>query len=335
MENLLVKVPLNFLGANKMTNITPSYPLVSVVIVTWNRQEDILKTVQSVYDQSYRNVEIIVVDNASTDDSVEALSQAYPDANIIRLDRNMGPTGGRNAGVVASQGDIIFILDSDASVERDTLTKVVRKFQADQNLGVIACKVVNYYTKQFDSVAGWIFSEKDKIDQDKEFLSWSFSECGCAIRKSAFNKAGLFWDFLFFGREGEDLAVRIWDAGYRILYSPEALVYHRVSSSERVKGGNRLYYDLRNSLYVYLVRYPWWMAAGFVSLKVALSLVKGLRGGCSSTVLRAFLDVIRHFPFLLKERKPISNKTAIHYIKLQREHGPLRWDLVSWLKCKT
>jgi GT2 family glycosyltransferase len=311
-------------------------PLVSVVIVTWNRKDDLLTTVGSIHEQSYRHYEIVVVDNASTDGTVEALQRMHPAVRIVALPKNLGASGGRNPGITAARGEIIFLLDSDASLGRDTLVSVVQKFQANPRVGAIYCKIVNAYTGQLDDVGGgWSFTEKDKADQDREFLSYSFSEGGSAIRKEVFEHAGLFWEPLFFGGEGEELSLRIWDAGYQILYCPSALVYHRVSPRERVASDARLYFNLRNMLYIFLVRYPWWMVAFFAPLKIGASLVQGLRRRRPHHIIKALFDVTRQLPFLLGERQPIRNQTARDYIRLLREHGRLSWDLMSWLKYKT
>jgi hypothetical protein len=310
-------------------------PLISVIIVTWNRKKDILDTVQSIYDQAYQNVEIIVVDNGSIDGTPEAVRQTYPQVRLVALSRNAGATGGRNAGISIAQGDILFLLDSDASLHHNTLSKIAHKFQVEPDLGIIGCKVINAYSNQLDGAEGWIFAEKDKAEQDLEFLSYSFGETGSAVRKQVLDQVGPFWDMLFFGREGDDLSLRAWDAGYQVRYYPEAVVYHRVSPLKRVIGGEREYYDLRNSLYIYLVRYPWWMLLGFVPLKVGTSLIKGIRRGYLPHILLALRDVARQLSSLWKQRQPISNQTALYYMTLQRQHGPLRWDLMSWLRYKT
>ncbi len=309
-------------------------PLVSVVIVTWNRREDVLETIQSVYDQAFPDYEIVVVDNGSTDGTVDALHQTYPEVRVVALDRNTGPTGGRNAGVARARGEIIFFLDSDASLGHETLVHTVDKFQSNPDLGVIACKVVNATTKQFDNTAGWIFSEKVKAAQDAEFFSFSFSECGSAIQKKVFDQAGPFWEFLFFGREGEELGLRVWKAGYKILYHPEAVVYHRVSPEERVARGEREYFDLRNSLYIYLAHYPWWMLVRIVPLKIGVSLMRSIRRGYPRFVLQALFDVSRSLPQVWRQRRPMCNETARRYMDLMRQHGPLSWDLRSWLRYK-
>ena len=104
-------------------------PLVSVVIITWNRKDDVLESVQSIYKQNYQNVEVVVVDNGSTDGTADALAQVFPAVKIVTLNRNTGVSEGRNLGVAAATGEVIFFLDSDASLGHDTLSNIVRKFQ--------------------------------------------------------------------------------------------------------------------------------------------------------------------------------------------------------------
>lgn len=308
-------------------------PLVSVVIVTWNRRDDVLVAVSSVYNQPYRNCEVIVVDNGSTDGTADALRQAYPAVTVVALDRNTGVAEGRNAGIAVAKGEIIFILDSDASLSRETLGRIAAKFAAEPAVGVIACKILNASTGGLDPHT-WIYTERDKVDQDLAFPSYSFCECAAGIRREVFDRAGLFWDLLFFGREGDDLSLRAWNAGYEVLYWPEAVAYHRVSPERRVIGCQRDYYDLRNSLWIYAVRYPWWMLALFLPLRAGVGLVKGIRKGCAGYALRALRDAAGQFVSLKKQRRPIRNETARRYLHLLREHGPLGWDLASWLKHK-
>ena len=310
-------------------------PLVTILIITWNRKNDILETIRSIHEQSYQNFEIVIVDNGSTDGTVEAIRQAYTQVRLIKLDRNTGTTIGRNAGINVARGDIIFFLDSDAYPASETLMSIVLRFLDDPRLGVINSKIINAYTKEIDHTAGWVYTERNKADQDKEFLSFSFSEGGCAIRKEVFDRVGLFWEMLFFGGEGLDYSMRVWDAGYKIIYYPKAIVYHRVSPQMRAAGGQRDCLALKESLYTYLVRYPWWLLFFFALLKTGATLVRATRQRYLQHAFTALLDVLRQLPCLWSQRHPISNQTARYYLKLQREHGPLAWDLFSWLKYKT
>jgi GT2 family glycosyltransferase len=312
-----------------------STPLVSVVIVTWNRRADLLETIQSVYEQCYPHFEIVVADNGSEDGTVAAVRQAYPAVRVVENGSNLGVSGGRNTGIRAAQGEIIFLLDSDASMGRETLTTVVETFQERPEVGVIACQVLNSHTDSVDLYAGRFFAESARINRASEFFSYTFSDCGCAIRAAVFRRVGLFWEALFFGREGEDFALRTWNSGYKVLYCPQAIVYHRLSPSKRIGGGEREYRDLRNALSIYLVRYPWWLLVCILPLKVATSLLKGLRKRCLGDILRACIEIVRLSPKLLRERRPMQTAAAQHYVRLQREHGPLSWSVRSWLKYKT
>ena len=305
--------------------------LISLVIVTWNRCEDVLEAVRSAHAQPYEHIEIVVVDNGSTDGTAQALRKAYPDVRLVSLGRNLGAAGGRNPGIAAARGEVVFLLDSDASLSENALGDVARKFQAEADLGIIPCKIVNAHTGEID---GWIYTERDKLDQDREFPSYSFCSAGCAIRREVFQRVGVFWERLFIYREEDDLALRAWNAGFRVIYWPEAVVYHRSSPEQRVNEGRRQYFDLRNSLYIYLVRYPWWMLACFVPLKAGTGLLQGTRKHCLRHALRALRDATAAIPSLLQERRPISSATARSYLRLQREHGPLHWDIKSGLAYK-
>jgi GT2 family glycosyltransferase len=309
-------------------------PLVTILIITWNRKKDILETVQSIYDQAYKNFEIIVVDNGSTDGTVDALCHLYPDVKIVPLAQNMGVSVGRNAGIAIAQGEIIFCLDSDASLGRDTLNHLVNKFQIEPDVGVINGKIVNVHSLDHNRGPGWSYSEDTKTYENQEFLSWSFSEGGAAIRKKVFDQAGLFWEMLFFGCEGQDLSLRVWDTGYKVLYYPNSVVYHRTSSQERIMGKDRDCLLLKNTLYIYVVRYPLWMLALLGPLKIGASMARGLKRGYILGVLKVIVDVAKALPILLKCRKPIRNHTAFLYLKLMRQNGPLSWTLLSWVKNK-
>jgi GT2 family glycosyltransferase len=309
-------------------------PLISILIVTWNRKDDVLETLQSVYQQAYQNFEIVVVDNGSEDGTVDALRSLHPNVLVVALERNIGISAGRNAGIEIAHGEIIFCLDSDASLANNALTNIVRRFQADESIGVINSKIVNAYTKELDGGPGWAYSEEQKANQNMEFLSWSFSEGGAAIRKEVLDQVGNFWEVLFFGCEGQELSLRVWDAGYKVLYYPESLVYHRASPQQRVAGKDRDALFFKNNLFIYIARYPFWLLMLIAPLKIGATTLRAVRRGYLMDVSKSLLAVVKALPLLLKHRKPIKNRTATLYLKLQREQGPLSWGLFTWLRHK-
>jgi len=308
--------------------------LVSVLIITWNRKDEVIKTIQDVYDQAYQNIEIILVDNGSTDGTIKAVQVLFPEVRIVPLERNLGVVA-RNAGIAIARGDIVFCLDSDASPARDCIINIVRKFQAEPKIAVINSKIVNAHTKQIDNIAGWSYSEVDKQDQNREFLSFTFSEGGAAIRKELFERIGPFWEPLFFGGEGLEFSLRVLDSGCDILYYPGAVVYHRAVSQSRVSGGQRDYLFFKNLLFIYFVRFPWWLMAIFMPIKIGATLFRAFKRGYPMRIVQGFYEFLCQIPYLIKQRHPIQNKTAYKFLRLQRQHGSLRWNLVTWLKYKT
>jgi GT2 family glycosyltransferase len=308
--------------------------LITVLIVTWNRREDVLETIRSLYEQTYKNFEIIVVDNGSVDSTATAIRKAYPAVIIVELDRNTGVSAGRNAGIVVAKGEIILCLDSDASPANETISNIVCKFKSEPQIGVINSKIVDAHTRRIGS-AGWVYSAYDLADQDSEFLSYSFSEGGAAIRREVFDKVGLFWERLFFGYEGFEFSLRVLDAGYQILYYPDSLVLHRATARSRIGGGERDKILFTGCLLIYILRFPLWLIAIFLPLKTGATFLRAARRGYFVQILLGWRDFLLQMPSVIKERKPIRNETASHYLKLQRQHGSLRWNLTSWFKHKS
>lgn len=315
---------------------TLNAPLVTVLIVTWNRREDMLVTLKSVYEQNYANIEVLVVDNGSTDGSVETIQRQFPSTSVIALKKNLGASGGRNEGIRAAHGDILFLLDSDADLDKDTLTQVVAKFKEEPEVGILACKIVNAYTHEINPnlEAGWAYTAKSLANQDQPFLSYRFSEGGAAIRKEVFEKVGLFLETFYFGREGEELSLRAWDAGFKVLYYPAAKIYHRVSVKKSLTDKHREYYDFRNALLIYILYYPFWQLVRFIPMRIAVSFVRGTRHGYFLQCFKVLWEVCKELPSLWKIRKPIQKSTERVYFQLLKEHGSLGWDLASWFKYK-
>ncbi len=309
-------------------------PAISVIIITWNRKDDVLKTIQDIYDQPFKDFEIIVVDNGSKDGTTAEISVRFPQVKLIGLDQNTGVSHARNEGFNIAIGKLLVCLDSDASPASHMFSNLIKRFQMDPKIGVINSKIVNAYTKQIDNIAGWSYSKNDLEFQDTEFLSFSFSEGGCAIKKEALNKVGPFWERLFFGYEGMEFSLRVLDAGYDILYYPGSLVYHRASPHARIHSGEREQILFSHCLSVYLARYPWWMFLIFAPLKTVSTFIRSVRHGYLIYIVRGLGDFLKQAISILKERKPIRNQTALHYLTLQRQHGPLNWNIITWLKYK-
>lgn len=116
-------------------------PLVSVITLNWNRKKDLLRTLDSIRQQTYSPKEILMVDNGSTDGSVEAVRQQHPEVEIIELPQNLGVQG-YNEGMTQARGEFVLLIDNDMDLlQSNTLERIVHYFASDPKLGAVALQV--------------------------------------------------------------------------------------------------------------------------------------------------------------------------------------------------
>lgn len=249
-------------------------PRVSIVVVNWNRHEDVARIVRHLAKLrgSGPSFEVIVVDNGSTDGSIEGLA-SLADIRLVCAGENLGPARARNLGIEAAVGRYILFLDSDALLARNGLARLVERMDADPQIGIAGCRVVNGYTRKLDQ---WIYAEPAETYALVEFETYSFSAAGAIARAEALRKAGPFWDDLFIYNEEVDLSIRLHRAGYKILYYPHAPVYHFPSSRGREGSKTYWYYQIRNWIWIFYRYYPSMERWRKVVLYSMLYLVKGV-----------------------------------------------------------
>lgn len=279
-------------------------PLVSVVIVTWNRCQYVLRAIESVITQSYRPIEVIVVDSASSDGTIEAINGKYPKVQTIRLHRNLGCPEGRNIALANCSGDIIFSLDDDACLAPSTLNLCVKRFHRESDLGLIACQIM--------------ITRELYPSNLKQYYTHLFIGCAFAIKKEVLDKTGYFPSDFFRQAEESDLALRIIDAGYSILYYPDAIVYHEkvhINRNEKLF----IFYGCRNELYTVIRRYPLVIMPLAVLWKIVIWSWMGIKKLIPHFILGACFDVLFRIPKLLLQREPVSLNTIKKIIKLKKE----------------
>jgi GT2 family glycosyltransferase len=215
--------------------------------------------------------EILIVDNASTDGTVEMLRDKYPLVNLISMPFNTGCPGGRNIGILNTLGEIIFFLDDDCIIDCDAIEKVVQRFNEEPELGVISMAVVNY---DADSKLQPFFSPNNLGNEERYF--YNFSGGASAIKRKVFNAAGLFPQEYMYGGEERDLSYRIMAEGFRILYFPRVRVHHKASSSMRDKY-KRFKTSIFNELLIFMKYYPLKKAILTISWKLFYFLIYSLR----------------------------------------------------------
>jgi GT2 family glycosyltransferase len=204
---------------------------ISVVIVTRNRSEDLKFSINRFLAQTYPNKEIIVIDNASEDNTTQMMKENFPDIKYLRLPDNHDIRG-INIGIEMSDGDIIWRTDDDSSPESDEeFTKAVNVFRQFEDIDIISCECIN--VKDNFGVWNWYPFEHDKINVPSDgYKSNYFIGVGAAIRRKVYDKIGGFWEW---GHEELDFCTRAIIAGFKIRYFPNIRVLHYASMGGRAK----------------------------------------------------------------------------------------------------
>jgi GT2 family glycosyltransferase len=236
-------------------------PLVSAIVVNWNGGAMLRDALGSLLAQTWPALEVILVDNASTDGSADQAARCFGDRlTIIRNTKNEGFARANNRGFEAARGEWIFLLNSDAVCDPDAIAELMR-FVADKaNVGQLACRVVRADQPNFYDSAGLLlypdgvsrprgWQEKDQGQYDRPEEVLAPHGCACALRKAMLERIGGFDEDFFCYFEDLDLGVRGQLAGWKCWYVPTARVRHRKSTTSGNYSVFKAYHVERNRLY--------------------------------------------------------------------------------------
>jgi len=218
--------------------------LVVSVVVNWRRPADTIACIESLKVTSYPNHEIIVVDNASNDGSVERIRVAAPGITVLTNSRNLGFAGGVNVGIkqaLAVGASHVFLLNNDAVVAADFLEPLVASFRGDPSIGIAAPTVYRFDTDQPFSVGGWprrflplmvhdYRASASKRHAEPVDLPYVWAQA-MLIRREVIDAVGLFDPEFFMYYEDCDFCLRTAKKGFRIVHVPQSLVWHKVAQS--------------------------------------------------------------------------------------------------------
>ncbi len=222
---------------------------VDLVILTYNRADDIVETLKSILPMLPDFNRVWVVNNNSTDDTAVKLEQFCGHEKIVICNpgENLGCTGGRNYAIRRSTADIIINIDDDAVFfTPEPVSKVKAIFSAEPECAHIAFKIVNYFTREVQKKE--FPAPMEKVSPDEEFKSSFFIGAGWASRRSVLNDVGLFDEELFIYHDELDISFRIINRGHYIKFTPQIGVYHKQTPSGREPAGDTLKRFLKNRL---------------------------------------------------------------------------------------
>jgi GT2 family glycosyltransferase len=221
---------------------------VSAVIINYNGRRFLPELLESLSQQEHTDFEVLLVDNASQDESVPFVESQSPDTRIVRLEKNLGFAAAGNIGVRETKGRYVVLLNTDLRLDSRWLSETVRAIEEQPSAAAIASKILLYDRPHLINGVGGVMNylgytwdrgmfeaDKGQYDQPCEVL---FAPAAAALfRRSAFIDSGGFDERFFMYHEDVDLGWRLWLLGHRILTAPSAVAYHHFGGSTKAARG--------------------------------------------------------------------------------------------------
>jgi len=241
-------------------------PKVAVIILNWNKKDDTLKLLGRLESIDYYNHDILVVDNASTDGSAEAIRERFPDIELIINTDNLGGTGGFNSGMRHALANrdykYIWLLDNDAEVESGTLRELVAAMEEDGTIGIAGSRIIDSDRRDITVEAG-AFVKRDSIGVQPLYRNTRnlnvasgvmevdyVAICSALARTSALERVGLMDERFFFFWDDMDWGLQFKENGFKVVSVLSSIVYHPAFTEKRGLLAD-YYYGNRNSLLTY------------------------------------------------------------------------------------
>jgi len=292
---------------------------VSICILTFNRPQKLETLLQSLDELSYAEMEIIVADNSSNDEAQDLIMSGFPHVIYLRQQQNLGAVG-RNAAIAIASSPIVITLDDDiAGISDESIRIIINTFESREEVGAVCFKVVDPETR---SVINWCHHRPVEHAADKLFFTNEISEGAVAFRKAALEQSGLYPSAFFISHEGADLAIRLMNKGYSVLYHPAIVVEHYHSEQSRVPW-RRYYYDTRNVIWLGARNYPLFYGLKHCGMQLTAMLAYALRDGYFRYWVRAVMDALKGLKEVLQEREVMASRTRERFREIDRNRPGL------------
>lgn len=305
-------------------------PSVSIIIVNYNGKKYLKECFESLEKLNYPKdrYEVIMGDNASTDDSIEYVKENFPEIKVLQFNQNYGFCKGNNLCAKESTGEYIIFLNNDTFVEKEWLNELITGVLSEENIiscvGKLLIPNLKIGKKNIINAAGGIifpdgcglyegFMEVDSDKYNKQKYTGFGCGAGVLVQKKFFISTGGFDEYYFITGEENDLGFRVWSYGYKVLYVPSAIMYHYTSKTTTRGMGTTPTMEFivtRNKLYFVLKNFDRWNIMKGIILHIFRS---------SAMIFYALLHRNIHVPIgimksyfvILKDLKKISKNRKI------------------------
>lgn len=262
-------------------------PRVAIIVLTWNQKADTLECLGSLAQVNYGNYFTVLVDNGSVDGTGEAVREKFPQVQQLNTGDNLGYVGGNNVGMryaLEKGADYVFILNNDTTVAPDFLTQLVTYAEAHPEAGMVGPKVYMYARPKDIWFAGatltrygfvWhtnLGTTDDGTAFNNPQESMYIPGCSVLVRRSVIEKVGMLDEKFFYLYEEVDWCFRTRRAGYKLIWVPEAQIWHKEAQAYGgTKSPRYLYYFTRNHLLFFRRNFGGWSRYRFYFYKLQAS----------------------------------------------------------------
>jgi len=281
-------------------------PLVSIIILSFNRRDQLIVSLNRIREVDYENYEIIVVDNNSSDETSSAINRLFNDIVLLELKRNIG-IAGWNEGMKIAKGDFFLLLDDDSFPQKDLLKKAIINSLNKTPWDILAIRIFNNASHKFESIP----SINGNIV--------TFIGCGVLIKREVIKNIGMFCEQLFLYDHEIEFCMRAINSGFSILEFSESYVTHNLSPINRTIKYNTdlryLFYSTRNYIFILFLHF------NLISFLLHFSriLLSGLTYGifhlCLPTILMGIKDSIKLILINTSNRDLLDKRTQAIYKK--------------------
>lgn len=308
----------------------------SIIIINWNGAKWLPRCLDALRAQSFKDFEIILVDNDSTDNSLQIIEEHHPEIRVLKLDKNTGFAAGNNHGAEIAQGEWLVLLNNDAFALSDWLEKLhlaINKYPDFAGFG--SCLLNAETPTTIDGLedvyhcSGYAYrlGNNQPLSSYRNTSREIFGPCGAAAiyRTDAFHDSGGFDEDYFCYFEDVDLAFRMRLYGYRFRSVPNAVVHHIGSASVGRLSYFSRYHGHRNLVWTFVKNMPGWLLFLFLPIHITLNLYSLIAisfNGQPGAIWRAKYDALLGLPRAWEKRKRIQARRSITTTALMR-----------WLSC--
>ena len=301
-------------------------PLISIIVLTWNGKQHLKTCLDSCLSQTYKNIEIILVDNASTDGTPDFIKENYPRCRLIVNEKNLGFAEGNNIGIRAAKGEWVFILNNDTKLEKNCIEELYKAAKGRENAGMASPKMY-LWNKEIDTLGLQLL--KKGYTKDIKNAAWDqepLAPCGGAafysgkmldsVKIPGKNGKHDYYDsdyFIYY--EDFDLGLRARLLGWKCVHAPDAVVYHLHGATMNKFSSTQVFFGDRNRSWTIIKNYPakvfWKNFHWFLAINLA-TLLKWTFKGKPLPIIKSKFSMLAGLRKMLRKRGYIQEKRRIN-----------------------